>query len=78
MVLALGTCWSNQYGPKAGKFGDPWTRVLKPLSLRMIMVLNATVDCCSVYVVQILFCYTLLNILLHYLVQNIFCTIFLL
>jgi hypothetical protein len=25
-VLALGTYWSNQYGPKAGKFGDPWSR----------------------------------------------------
>lgn len=26
MVLALGTYWSNQYGPKAGKFEDPWPR----------------------------------------------------
>ena len=77
MVLALRTCWSNQYGPKAGEFGDPWTRVLKPLSLCVITVLNATVDSCSVYMVQILSC-TLLNILLHYLVQNIFCPIFLL
>lgn len=27
-ILALGTYWSNQYGPKAGKFGDPWSIAL--------------------------------------------------
>jgi hypothetical protein len=29
-VLALETYWSNQYGPKAGKFGDPWSRPVYP------------------------------------------------
>jgi hypothetical protein len=29
MVLALGTYWSNQYGPKAGKFGDPCTKAMR-------------------------------------------------
>ena len=49
---------------------DRFDDTVQPMTV--VMVLNATVDCCSLYMVQMLFSYSLLNIVLHYLVQNVF------